>query len=69
MKIISWAGTVSGIMGAFLVASQIILIGYVVMALSSITWVIFGMRAKNTALIVQSAAFLAANILGVYNYG
>jgi hypothetical protein len=68
MKIISWLGTVTGIMGAFMVASQIILIGYLVMACSSVAWVLFGMRAKNVALIVQSAAFLAANILGIYNY-
>lgn len=69
MKIISWLGTITGIAGAFMVASQLLLIGYCVMAVSSVSWVFFGAREKNTALIVQSAAFLAANVLGLYNVG
>lgn len=50
-----------------MVASQLMLIGYCVMAVSSVAWVAFGLRNKNTALTVQSIAFLSANFLGVYN--
>lgn len=68
MKYISWCGTVAGVTGAFLVAGRMPVTGYVVMACSSIAWVVVGLRMCNRALWVQSILFFIANILGLYNF-
>lgn len=67
MKIISWIGTVASIFGAYLVALQFILIGYVAFSIGSITWLIVGVKRRDSALIVMNGTFFIANMIGLYN--
>ena len=66
-KIISWLGTVTSIIGAFLVASQIILFGYCAFIIGSVSWLIVGIVNKDKPLIVLNGTFFLANLLGLYN--
>ncbi len=66
-KIISWLGTVTSIIGAFLVASQIIFFGYVAFIVGSVSWLIVGIVNRDKPLIVLNGTFFLANLLGLYN--
>ncbi len=67
MKTISWIGTCSSILGAFLVAMTFALAGYSAFILGSITWLTIGVLKKDVALSVLNGFFLMANIIGIYN--
>lgn len=64
---IKWIGTIASIIGAFLVASQIILLGYSAFIIGSLSWLIIGVRSKDSALIMLNGVFFLANLLGLYN--
>ena len=66
-KFISWLATGSSIIGAFLVAMQIIVIGYCFFVVGAIGWLYIGVIKKDNALITLNGVFLIANILGLYN--
>ena len=66
-KFISWIATGSSIIGAFLVAMQIITIGYCFFVFGAIGWLFIGYTNKDNALITLNGVFLIANILGLYN--
>lgn len=66
-KFISWLGTLTSIIGAFLVASQIVLFGYCAFIIGSVSWLIVGIVKKDKPLIVLNGTFFLANILGLYN--
>lgn len=66
MKIISWIGTIASILGAYLVALQFILVGYVAFSIGSITWLFVGISRKDNALIVMNGTFFVANMIGLY---
>lgn len=67
MKKISWIGTVASILGAYLVAMQFILIGYIAFSVGSITWLVVGISRKDSALITMNGTFFVANMIGLYN--
>ena len=67
MKTISWIGTVTSIIGAYLVALQVILIGYIAFSIGSLTWLFVGFHRRDSALIVMNATFFVANLIGLYN--
>lgn len=67
MKTLSWIGTAASIAGSYIVAMQIFLLGYCFFIVGSVSWLLVGAVQKDKALIVLNAAFLFANILGVYN--
>ena len=64
---IKWFGTITSIIGAFLVASQLMLIGYIAFICGSISWLIIGVKSKDSAMITLNGVFFLANILGLYN--
>jgi hypothetical protein len=64
---ISWLGTLSSIIGAFLVASKIIFVGYLAFIIGSLSWLIVGFVRKDKSLITLNGTFFLANILGIYN--
>ena len=68
MKYIKWTGTVASIIGAFLVANNIALIGYICFTLGSFSWLTVGFKEKDYSLITLNGTFLAANIMGLYNF-
>ena len=67
MKFLAWIGTAASIAGSYIVAMQIFLLGYCFFIVGSVSWLCVGAVRKDKALIVLNAAFLFANILGVYN--
>lgn len=64
---IKWFGTITSIIGAFMVASQIILLGYCFFILGSLSWLYIGYKTKDNAMITLNGVFFLANILGFYN--
>ena len=64
---ISWLGTMASIIGAFVVASQMFLIGYCFFIIGSLSWLLVGYYRKDKSLIVLNGTFFLANILGLYN--
>jgi len=64
---ISWLGTLSSIIGAFIVASQLFFMGYCFFIIGSLSWLIVGYYRKDKSLMVLNGTFFLANILGLYN--
>lgn len=64
---IKWIGTIASIIGAFMVASQIVLFGYILFIAGSVSWLIIGIRSKDNAMITLNGVFFLANLLGLYN--
>ena len=64
---ISWIGTFSSIIGAFIVASQLFFLGYCFFIIGSLSWLLVGYYRKDKSLIVLNGTFFLANILGLYN--
>jgi len=60
-------GTLAGIMGAFLVASGIYLVGYILFSISAFLWIIAALKYRDHCLILLNAVYLTANGLGLYN--
>ena len=67
MNKISWLGTMASIIGSFIVASQLFLIGYCFFIVGSVSWLIVGISRKDKSLVVLNGTFFLANILGLYN--
>ena len=64
---ISWVGTLSSIIGAFIVASQLFFLGYCFFIIGSLSWLVVGYYRKDKSLIVLNGTFFLANILGLFN--
>ena len=65
LKIISWLGTINSIIGAFLVANGIFLLGYCIFASGAVLWLIVAKMQKNEAMFFLELVFLIANINGI----
>ena len=65
---LSWIGTLTSIIGSFLVAFGIALVGYVFFIVGSLSWLVVAVRTKNSALGVLNGTFFCANIIGLVNY-
>ena len=66
MNKLQWFGTVSSVLGSFIVALGFTLIGYLAFLFGAITWLVVGFVSKNKPLIVLNGFFLAANMIGLY---
>ena len=62
----SWFGTISSILGAWLLPLGFEHIAYIHFSLGSGTWLAIGIVDKNRPLIVLNLAFFGANCLGLY---
>jgi hypothetical protein len=67
-KIFEIIGTISGIMGAFLVAFKLGNYGYPFFLISSICLLISAIRFNQKNFIALQGVFLSANIVGFFNY-
>lgn len=65
MNKLSYFGTATSIIGAFLMAFGFVLAGYVFFSLGSISWLIVGINRKDKPLIILNATFFCANIIGL----
>ncbi len=66
MKLISWAGTIASIIGAFLMAFGVVLTGYIFFAVGSVSWLFVGYTTRDNALMLLNGTFFVANIIGLY---
>lgn len=66
MKILAWIGTAASIIGSFVVASQIFLLGYCFFAVGSVSWLIVGWLRRDASLMVLNGTFMLANFWGLY---
>ena len=67
LKYISWTATVLSVLGAFMVANGINLLGYTCLILGSLGWGYIGIVNKDNALTTMQGIFLMANIMGLHN--
>jgi hypothetical protein len=65
---LAWIGTISSIMGSFLVALGIMDWGYICFITGSISWLIIALMRRDKALGTLNGAFLIANCIGIVNY-
>lgn len=65
---VSWIGTITQIIGAFLVASGVFFTGYLFFAVGAFCWLTFAKQTNNKALMLLEMVFLSSNFLGLYNF-
>lgn len=61
---IEWLGTVSSIIGAFIVAFGFMLAGYSFFMVGSVSWLYVGIKQQNRPLITLNFTFFLANVIG-----
>lgn len=66
IKTISWIGTITSILGAFLMAFGIVQYGYIAFSIGSISCLTVAGYKKDMPLIVLNGTFFIANIIGLY---
>lgn len=66
-RTIGWLGTATSIVGSFTVAAHFFLFGYILFLVGSISWLYIGKVRRDKPLMVLNAAFLVANMIGLYN--
>jgi len=65
---LAWIGTITSIMGSFLVALGIMDWGYICFVTGSISWLTIALMRRDKALGTLNGAFLIANTIGIVNY-
>jgi hypothetical protein len=68
ITLVSWFGTITSVIGSFLVANSIFQIGYVLFTFGSLSWLIVAWVKRDKALGVLNATFFAANVMGLVNF-
>lgn len=66
MGVTSWIGTVSSIIGSFLVAFQIFVLGYCFFIIGSISWLMVAIIRRDKSLAILNGFFLSANLIGIW---
>ncbi len=66
IKLIEWFGTVTSVIGSFLVAFGILLPGFIFFTLGALSWIVASKAQKNGALLTLNSVFLIANIIGLW---
>lgn len=67
LKIISWIGTLTSVVGSFAVANHYFLVGYVLFIVGSLSWAIIAITKNDRALLTMNGVFFIANLMGLYN--
>ena len=66
MKIVSWLGTITSILGSFLMAFGMAKYGYILFCIGSVSWLSVGVVNKDKPLCVLNGTFFIANLIGLY---
>ena len=66
MKNLSWLGTVTSVIGSFIVAFGLMQIGFCFFVVGSVSWLIVGIVQRNIALYTLNGFFFMANVIGLY---
>jgi hypothetical protein len=69
---IAWVAAATGIMGAFLVASNVSqtlgFIGYLLFTTSSVGWLYFAYKTKQQHLLMTNLVFFMINMIGIVRW-
>jgi len=67
---LEWAGCAAGLLGSLLVAMNNRLSGwgFVVILVSNVLWIAFGLVTGTIGLVVMQAGFMATSLLGIYRW-
>lgn len=69
IKYLSWLGSLTGIIGALLIATATsMIIGYIFFIISSSSWLIVSYLTNNNSLLVMNIVFTIINMIGLYTY-
>jgi len=63
---IGWIGTVASVIGSFVVAFQILILGYSFFLVGCICWLWVSIKTRNLSLGVLNGFFMCANIIGLW---
>ena len=61
---IQWLGTITSIIGSFIIAFGFMLVGYSFFLIGSISWLVVGIKQRNKPLVTLNFTFFLANIIG-----
>jgi nicotinamide riboside transporter PnuC len=67
MKLVSWLGSVAGLIGAAMLCLKLEYsgFGYLFFLASSICWLVVSYQARNWSLITLQLGFTATNVIGI----
>lgn len=70
LDLLGWAGAVTGVLGAFLLAirSKYSKWGWVSFLVSNAFWLGFALESETTSLLIQTMAFTATTLLGLWQW-
>lgn len=69
IKVLSWIGSICGIIGALLIATATNMsLGYILFLISSVSWTRVGGLTENYSLVLMNIVFTIINIIGLYTY-
>lgn len=69
-NVLSAIGLITGLSGSLFIALNIGLftLGYTLFIISSVSWMIYAYKTKQSSLLVLNMWFLIVNIIGFYNF-
>lgn len=70
LKQIEWAGSLTGLLGAALLAlnSPVSGYGFVAFLVSNLCWITFGIITRSRPMIAMQAGFTATSVVGIYQW-
>ena len=66
LEFTKWIGTITSVIGAFILAIGFIFTGYALFIVGSGAWFIVGFWTRDKAMLTLNAFFLAADFIGIY---
>lgn len=66
LKYLEWIGTLSSLIGAYLVATKFYRTGYIFFAVGATIWILSAAKDKNWALLAQNLGFFGSNVIGLF---
>ncbi|BBP02447.1 nicotinamide mononucleotide transporter [Sulfuriferula nivalis] len=71
MKTIEWIGSIFGLLGAFLLATntRVSAYGWFAFLIANFAMIAFAARSKHYGLLTQQLGFMATSALGIYRSG
>lgn len=66
MKDIAWSGTVTSVLGSFLVAFGFYLAGYLAFLVGASCWLVVALFRRDRALALLNGTFWIANVIGLW---
>ena len=71
ITVFEWTGSILGLLGAFLLAtnSRVSQYGWIAFLAGNIAWIAFSIKVGTNGLLLQQLGLMGTNILGLYRVG